>query len=446
MSPLENALLLALALALVALNGFFVAAEFALVKLRHTQVRELAGSRGWRGRMLARVHGRLDAYLSACQLGITLSSLGLGWVGEPAFAKLLEPLLAAVGITNSEAVHTIAFVTAFSIISFLHIVVGELAPKTLALRRSERVSLWTATPLYLFYWLMYPFIHVLNLSANRLLRSAGLEAGDAHGSDAAYTHEELKMIVHLSHATDVGEAGVNVLLKHTLELQELVASDLMRPRRDMTVLRLDNSAAEVRRTVQKMRFSRYPVLDADDSIIGLAHVKELLLEPPGDDYALRLRALLRAPARVPEDLPAPELLRRFRQGIPHLALVEDEAGAVTGFVTLEDVLEAILGEILDEHEPGRPAQIQRRIVRLADGSLLLRGDTPVYRLERELGAPLEGSEDVDTVAGLLMQRLDRVALRGDVASVGDWSIIAQRVSGPRIELVKVMRQPLGEAA
>jgi CBS domain containing-hemolysin-like protein len=438
MSVFGNTLLVALALALVALNGFFVAAEFALVKLRQTQVQELAAARGWRGRILAKVHGRLDAYLSACQLGITLASLGLGWIGEPAFATLLEPLLTMLGITEIETVHTIAFVFAFSIISFLHIVVGELAPKTLALRRPERISLWTATPLYLFYWLMYPFIHVLNISASRLLKSAGLEGKGGHGNDSAYTHGELKTILHLSHASgSASEQGVNTLLRHTLELQELVASDLMRPRREMTVLHHDDSHAEVRRVVQKHRYSRYPVLGDDGEVVGLAHVKDLLLEPPGDDYSQRLQRLLRQIERVPETLAAPELLRRFRQGAPHFALVVDRDGSTEGFVTLEDVLEAILGEIADEHEPRRAGQVERRIVRLADGSLLLRGDTPVYRLERELGTVLAGSAEVDTVGGLLMQQLDRVALRGDSAEFGAYRIAAQRVQGPRIELVKV---------
>lgn len=443
MSPLNNALLVALACALVVLNGFFVAAEFSLVKLRSTRAQELSSQRGWRGRILGKVHGRLDTYLSACQLGITLSSLGLGWVGEPAFAGLLEPLLAMVGIESERTIHTIAFLVAFTVISFLHIVIGELAPKSMAIRRPEGVSLWTATPLYAFYWLMYPAIELLNRSASIALKAAGLDGtSGGHGGDNSYTHDELKMILHLSHAaSDQPESSLNTMLAHTLELQDLVASDLMRPRRDLISLSVDNSHAEVRRTVQKYGYSRYPLLDGDETVIGVVHVKDLLLEAPGDDFPLRLRRLARQMQRFREETPALEVLRRFRQGAPHLALVDDFEGTMDGFVTLEDVLEAMLGEIADEYEPRRAGQVDRRIVHLADGSLLLRGDTPVYRLERVLGSPIDGSEDVDTVAGLVMQKLDRIAVRGDLIVIGDRELTVQRVTGPRIERIKVSRPP-----
>ena len=445
MSPLNNALLVALALALVVLNGFFVAAEFSLVKLRSTRAQELSTQRGWRGRILGKVHSRLDTYLSACQLGITLSSLGLGWVGEPAFAGLLEPLLTMIGIESERTIHTISFIVAFTVISFLHIVIGELAPKSMAIRQPEGVSLWTAAPLYAFYWLMYPAIELLNRSANVALKAAGLEGtGGGHG-DNSYTHDELKMILHLSHAaSDKPESNLNTMLAHTLELQDLVASDLMRPRRDMIALSVDNSHAEVRRVIQKYGYSRYPLLDEDEAVVGVVHVKDLLLEAPGEDYPLRLRRLARDIHRFREETPALEVLRRFRQGAPHLALVDDFEGTMDGFVTLEDVLEAMLGEIADEYEPRRAGQVDRRIVHLADGSLLLRGDTPIYRLERVLGGEIRGSEDVDTVAGLIMQRLDRIAVRGDVIVLGDRELTVQRVTGPRIERIKLSKRVVAD--
>lgn len=181
------------ALLLVALNGFFVAAEFGLVKLRATRVQAIARSNGLPGRLLAKVHGKLDAYLSACQLGITLASLGLGWLGEPAFAELLHPLFALAGIESVKLIDAVSLFFAFSCISFLHIVVGELAPKSWAIRRAEQVGLWVAMPLYGFYWAMYPFIWVLNSSANFVLRLFGL--GTGHGDDAHYSTDELKLIL-----------------------------------------------------------------------------------------------------------------------------------------------------------------------------------------------------------------------------------------------------------
>jgi CBS domain containing-hemolysin-like protein len=207
------------ALFLVLLNGFFVAAEFAIVRLRATKVEALAQAHGWRGHILRTVHKQMDAYLSACQLGITLASLGLGWVGEPAFAHLLEPLLAVVGIESPTLVHAIAFFTAFAIISYLHIVVGELAPKSWAIRQPELLSLWTAVPLYLFYWTMYPAIFVLNASANAILRIAGQgEPGPHH--EHHYSRDELKLILHSSRASNPSDQDMRVLAS-AVELGEL---------------------------------------------------------------------------------------------------------------------------------------------------------------------------------------------------------------------------------
>ena len=198
------------ALFLVLLNGFFVAAEFAMVKLRSTKVEAIAEQNGWRGHILRTVHNQLDAYLSACQLGITLASLGLGWVGEPAFAELLTPLLSAIGIESQKLVHGISFFVAFFIISYLHIVVGELAPKSWAIRKPELLSLWTAAPLYAFYWLMYPAIYLLNASANAILRVAGQgEPGPHH--EHHYSRDELKLILHSSRARDPSDQDMRVL-------------------------------------------------------------------------------------------------------------------------------------------------------------------------------------------------------------------------------------------
>src|SRR5512139_2590610 len=215
--------LIALAIVLVILNGFFVAAEFSLVKLRQTRVKALAKIYGWRGRVLQKVHADLDAYLSACQLGITLASLGLGWVGEPAFAHLLEPLFAALGVTNPVVIHGAAFAVAFFIISYLHIVVGELAPKSWAIRQPERLSLWTAVPLYLFYWLMYPAIWLLNASANTMLRIAGQGGAGAH-HEHQYSFDELKLILYSSRAHAPGDQDMRVLAS-AAEMGELEVVD-----------------------------------------------------------------------------------------------------------------------------------------------------------------------------------------------------------------------------
>jgi CBS domain containing-hemolysin-like protein len=265
MGSSDNALLLG-ALLLVLLNGFFVAAEFAIVKVRYTRVEELRRVHGLRGRLLAVVHGNLDAYLSACQLGITLASLGLGWIGEPAFARLLEVPLTAIGIgENPQVVRTIAFVLAFGTISYLHIVVGELAPKSAALRVPEAISLWTAAPLYAFYWIMFPFIWVLNASANAILRRFGLEVVPGHGHEAPYSLDELKVIVRLSRPVPgVGPTpGTELrrMLAHALEMPALCARDVMRPIHELVCIDSDARAATVRRLLQRYRYSRYGYVD-----------------------------------------------------------------------------------------------------------------------------------------------------------------------------------------
>lgn len=449
MSLLDNLLLLCFALFLVLLNGFFVAAEFAIVKVRHTRVEELSRVHGFKGRILLTVHTHLDAYLSACQLGITLSSLGLGWVGEPAFASLLEVPLKALGWDNDpESTHFIAFIIAFATISYLHIVIGELAPKSAALRRPEAMSLWTAVPLFGFYWLMFPFIWFLNHSANAVLRRFGLHGDAGHGHEVPYTLDELRMILHLSRGASEeqksGDTEISRVLAHTMDLPELHASDVMRHRRELAVIRSDQDGAEVRRLLQHHRYSRYPQLDAGTGeIVGVLHHKDIVFEPEGENYASRLRRHLRPIDRVREDRPISELLRRFRLGAPHLALVEDHEGRVIGFVTMEDVLEAVFGEIRDEHEQTRTHQVRREPQRMEDGSVLVRGDTPLFMLERELGIEIPESETISTVTGLFMERLGHIPAVKDRVELPGYEAEILRASGAAIESVRL--RPVGPA-
>lgn len=445
-------MLVAFALFLVLLNGFFVASEFAIVKLRHTRVEELRRLHGLRGRILAKVHYKLDAYLSACQLGITLASLGLGWVGEPAFASLLERPLAAMGLDDDPAsVHLIAFIIAFATISYLHIVIGELAPKSAALRKPEAMSLWTAVPLFTFYWLMFPFIWFLNLSANAVLRRFGLEAGPGHGHEAPYTNDELRMILHLSRAARDEDrapgAEMNRMLAHTLELPHLHASDVMRNLRELASISTQDEAAVVRRTLQHHRYSRYPYFDpATGDYLGVLHHKDIVFEHPGPEFQARLRRHLRPIEHFGEDSPIGDLLRQFRLGAPHLGLVVEPEGRVVGFVTMEDVLEAIFGEIRDEHEQTRTHHIRREPRWLEDGSLLVRGDTPLFMVERELRIDISESNSISTVAGLLMDLLGRIPQTGDVVDFSGYRAQVLRTSGAAIEAVQLVEIPVESIA
>jgi CBS domain containing-hemolysin-like protein len=326
-----NLLLIALALLLVLLNGFFVAAEFGLVKLRQTRVRALAKTLGVRGRILARVHQRLDSYLSACQLGITLTSLGLGWVGEPAFARLLEPAFLLAGVDDPRVIHAVSFFIAFATLSYLHIVVGELAPKSMALRRPEIVSIWTAIPLYGFYWLMYPAIWLLNHSSNQVLRLMGLNLG--HNHDAHYSVDELKLILRTSRASNDFTGDEWRVLAQALDFRDLEVSDLLRPFNEAIALQMDVPLEENLDRIAQYRFSRYPLVDEYGAVVGIVHLKDVFIALRKDE-SIDLESLARPSLMILPSLPAMDLFRRFQQGAPHFAIVAHEDGRPLGFVTL----------------------------------------------------------------------------------------------------------------
>ena len=427
--------LILFALFLVLLNGFFVAAEFAIVKLRATKVEALAAKNGWRGHILRTVHNQLDAYLSACQLGITLASLGLGWVGEPAFAHLLEPLLGAIGIESPKLVHGIAFFTAFFIISYLHIVVGELAPKSWAIRKPELLSLWTAAPLYLFYWAMYPAIFLLNASANAILRIAGQgEPGPHH--EHHYSRDELKLILHSSRASDPSDQDMRVLAS-AVELGELEVVDWANSREDLVYLELNAALDEVFSVFRRHKYSRYPVYDETAStFVGVLHIKDLLLHLSLLEMlpsALKLGELMHPVERVSRHMPLSNLLEQFRQGGSHFALVEEADGKVIGYLTMEDVLEALVGDIQDEHR-----KAERGILAYQPGKLLVRGDTPLAKVERLLGVDLDHIE-AETLAGLVYETLKRMPEEEEVLDVDGLRIIVKKMKGPKIVLAKVLK-------
>ncbi|TKC92164.1 HlyC/CorC family transporter [Trinickia terrae] len=425
------------ALLLVALNGFFVAAEFGLVKLRSTRVQALARKNGIRGRLLATVHKRLDAYLSACQLGITLASLGLGWIGEPAFADLLSPVFRLLGVTSPDLTHAISLFFAFTVISFLHIVVGELAPKSMAIRQSEQVALWVAVPLYGFYWAMYPAIWLLNTSANAVLKIAGLEAD--HGGDSHYSTDELKLI--LRSRRGAGGPAPRVAynadewntLAHSLDFSSMTVSDLMRPAHEMIGLRRDVPLRENMQVVARHRFSRYPLFEdaSGERVAGLIHLKDLLLARHAGSTLEDLSDYARPVQYVRPDTPALELFRRFRRGAPHFALVGHKNHKPIGFLTLDNLLGALVGQIHDEFRQG-----DADWSRMDDGTLIGKGSLPVVSLERVLGIDIdEGS--AESVGGLVIHALNDLPSEGQRVEFERFDVVVKKMHGPRIVLVRV---------
>lgn len=418
------------ALALVALNGFFVAAEFGLVKLRPTRVQAIADTGSLRGRILKEVHGRLDAYLSACQLGITLASLGLGWIGEPAFASLLEPVFGWTGITTPALIHGISFAFAFFVISFLHIVVGELAPKSLAIRNPEKIALWTATPLYAFYWAMYPVIWMLNGCTTAVLRMAGLAAVHEHGE--SYSADELKLILRSSRATDKVTPDEWKILAHMLDFTDLTVSDLMRPIGEVAAMQDGSPYVENMQVANQHRFSRYPYFSGDgDSVLGIIHLKDLFLKHQAGQTIEDLRQHLHPVVIVSANLPARELFRRFRNGAPHFSLVGKQDSRPVGFITMDDLLGALVGQIRDEfRQSNNDWQMQ------SDGSMIGKGSLSLFSLERALGVEIS-SEECHSVGGLIIHTLDQLPVEGQRIRFESFDLVVDSMNGPKIVQVRV---------
>lgn len=432
---MTNLALISVALLLVAVNGFFVAAEFGLVKLRQTRIREIAKTRGWRGRTLKKVHAKLDAYLSACQLGITLASLGLGWVGEPAFADLMVPLFAKLQITSAELIHGISFACAFTIISFLHIVVGELAPKSVAIRNPEQIGLWSAAPLYAFYWLMYPAIWLLNSSANLVLRLFGLNI--SHHHDAQYSADELKLILQSNSPNQRFTRDEWNILAKTLDFSELEVSDLMRPIHEITALYAKKSLQENLKTVYNKRYSRYPYFDTNGiDVLGVIHLKDLFFAQQDGKSHDNLHKYLRPIQYVLPDTPALELFRRFRTGAAHFAVIGQKGHKPEGFITLDNLLSAMVGEIRDEFRPNN-----NDWTRLDDDTFIVKGSLPIFSLERILGIDIENEEleleDEVSIGGLIMSKLQDIPVEGQKIAFNQFDIIIKKMHGPRTVFVQV---------
>jgi CBS domain containing-hemolysin-like protein len=432
---------LLLALLLVLLNGFFVAAEFALVKVRGTRVRELADAGNWRARVAASIVAHIDAYLSAAQLGITFASIGLGWIGEPAVARLVGPCLEWVGVTSPRLVSGISFAVAFAIISFFHIVLGELAPKSLAIRKAESVSLWVAAPFRLFYWLFYPAIVVLNGAANLILRAVRI-APVAEG-DPAHSPEELRMIVAASHAHGDLNATERRLLENAIGFSERRVAEIMVPRADIVALSAARTTAENRRTILETRHTRFPVVRRSlDDVMGMVHVKDILRLWQDARADAPLASIMRPIVFVPETATIDQVLRTFQQRRILMAMVVDEYGMIVGLVTVEDVIEELVGRIGDEFsadDRGARAGTAR-----APG--VLDGGAPVDVLATRYHIRVPPDVGVFTVGGYLLKALGRLPAVGDRVTIEGHVFEVVSMEGRRITGVRVQRAGRGPAA
>ena len=424
---------LSLAFFLVLLNGFFVAAEFALVKVRPTQIEPHLAKGGKSAKVARHMITHLDAYLSATQLGITLASLALGWIGEPAFAWVIEPLVMQIPGATPTLLHSISLTISFGVITVLHIVLGELAPKSLAIRKPEASTLVVALPLYAFYKLTYPAIWLLNHAANALLRLFGIPP--VSESEMAHDEEELRMLLAAS-APSVLSKHKRELLANIFELSNRVARQIMVPRGDVTYLSTTKSLAENLEIARESGHTRLPLCEGDlDHVVGLVHIKDLFRtrEPLAS-----VEAVAREIAFIPETLSVDRLLRRMRSEKLHLAAVLDEYGGVSGIVTLENVIEEIVGQIQDEFDLETPELVRKR-----DDVYVVSGGMLVIDLEQALGVEFS-DRDEDTVGGVMLSELGRRPEVGDAVELGPLTLRVVEVEGHRILKVRVqLNRPAG---
>ena len=423
---------LLLALAFIVANGLFVAAEFAIVKVRPTQLAELAAAGSSRARMARRITKHLDTYLSATQFGVTLASLALGWVGEPAFAGLIQPRLAFLGAYKVSVAHSIAAAVAFLLISWLHITFGELGPKYIAVGMPVGTSLALAHFLRAFYVAMFPVIWVLNKTSNGVLRVLGIKP--AATEDIAHSQEELRMILSTSEKAGVLSEENREIIEGVFQFSKRTARQIMVPRTDVAVLSTKKSIEQNLEIIRTTRHTRYPLCEGTlDQTIGLIHVKDLLLAQlrgPGRPLVELKRDVL----FVPENSNIEALLSQFIEHKTHMAVVLDEYGGASGIVSLENITEELFGQIQDEFDRERP-----EIEPLGSGRYRVRGDylieDLVDRLKVEVGEPAE-----ETIGGYVAARLGREVAPGDRTTLGDLQIEVLEAERYRVRWVVVQTQ------
>ena len=420
---------LLLALFLVVLNGFFVAAEFAFVRIRSTTVEQLADAGRPGSATLTDVMDNLDDYLATTQLGITIASLGLGWAGEPAVASLLEPLLEPV--LPAGLIHLVSFAVGFSVITFLHVVFGELAPKTLAIQRAQRISLLVAPPMKLSYLLFRPGIVIFNGTANFFTKLVGVPP--ASETEETLQEDELRMV--LARAGKQGHVDMAEvdMIERVFELDDVSVREVMVPRPDVVSLPADASLAELRSVILEAEHTRYPVVEADDAdqVVGYVDVKDVLRAVGEGEESTTAGDLAREILVVPESTRVNDLLVQFRDEQRQMAAVIDEWGALEGIATVEDVVEVVVGDLKDDFDVAdREPSVDSR----GPGTYQVDGGLPISALNDRLGTDFE-SDEFDTVGGLMLARLGRAPEVGDRIEIDGHSLTVDGVEGARISTV-----------
>ena len=380
---------------LILLNGFFVAAEFALVKVNKSHVKGMQRDKKPFANIAMWLYKRQSMALSACQMGITMASLALGWIGEPALAHIVKPLLEGIGITSEALLHGIAFTIAFSLITSLHIVIGEQFPKIYAIRKPIPVVGWTAYPLKLFYVLFFPFMWLLDRTTAWLLRMVGIESDGEH--ETILTEEEIRASLSIAHKKGDLSKQEHELLDAAFKFDDLLSRQIMLPRTDVDFFDINEDVEYNMNLAKETRHTRFPLCDGSlDKIEGVVHIKDFVGIIPGD--IAELKKLARKPVFVHETLPIHQLLKQFQRSKQHFAFVEDEYGNVIGIVTLEQVLEQLVGSVQDEFDAEKPSMIKE-----SESVYLIDGNTLIDEINDRLDINLKIHE-AETLSGRLTEK------------------------------------------
>lgn len=428
--------------ALVLLNGFFVATEFALVRSRKSRIDRLAATGSGRARMVQQALNQIGTLIAATQLGVTMASLALGYIGEPAIAALIRPLFDLVLPQEGALItsHLVALILSFAIATTLHITFGELVPKNIALHRAEATALWLVVPMNLFIRVFRPVIWLLQSLGNLINRAIGLQPAPAHS--AVHSVEELEMLVHSTREAGLLEEQQEQMVAGVFDFGERQASQVMTPRTELEAVPVTIGLGELARRAARGRHTRLPVYEGDlDHILGAVHAKDVLrlLEPDRPrPERFDVRAIMRLVPFVPESIPLDELMAELRRQKAHLAIVVDEFGGTSGMVTLEDLLEEIVGNVIDEFDvPREPVEL------LPDGSASLDGLLPIEDVNERFALGIE-EPFYDTLGGYVFGQLGRVAVIGDAVPLADGRrLVVEELDGLRVSRVRLVPQPSG---
>ena len=425
--PIFSTLNLIAALVLILLNAFFVAAEFALVRVRESRILQLEQEGSARAGTVRHVLRDLDDYLSVCQVGITVASLALGWVGEPAVSALLRPLFEGLGIGSERLIELISVILGFAVITYAHLVFGEQAPKYFSIQRAEGTALWISRPLGVFMFLLRPLVWLVNASTNLILRPWGIRLGEGM---EAHSEEELRIMISSSTSSGVLDPQEREYLNNVFDFGDRVAREVMVPRPDIEALPSDAPLDELVDRAAFGRYTRYPVYEDDiDHVLGAVHVKDLFRSAKEEVEGFDIKPLIRECLVVPETKRIEEILREFQKRKLQMAIVIDEWGSVEGLITIEDVLEEIVGEIQDEFD-----EDEASIEPLGDDSYAIDGRIPITEVNQYFNLALS-HEDFDTIGGYILGSLGRPPEAGDVVDAEGATLRVKSVDGPRVSML-----------